>query len=179
MPEIEIRPATQEDAQSLFDLEHNYSTQYVWQMERNFEEGQTNINFREIRLPRAVHVKYPHPLEQLEVDFFNNATVLLGLFKGVQVGYIRFTHLLPSKNVWVTDLVVRENLRRKGIASGLLLAAQEWAVKHHFRRVILEVQSKNYPAIHLALKLGFEFCGYHDHYYENQDIALFFGRYLR
>jgi len=38
--------------------------------------------------------------------------------------------------------------------------------------------SKNYAAIRLSQKLGFEFCGYNDHYYLTQDIALFFGRAL-
>jgi RimJ/RimL family protein N-acetyltransferase len=41
------------------------------------------------------------------------------------------------------------------------------------------MQSKNHPAIQLAHKLGFEFCGYNDHYFSNQDIALFFSRPLR
>jgi hypothetical protein len=31
----------------------------------------------------------------------------------------------------------------------------------------------------LARKLGYEFCGYNDLYYETQDIALFFGRSIR
>jgi RimJ/RimL family protein N-acetyltransferase len=38
--------------------------------------------------------------------------------------------------------------------------------------------SKNNAAIRLAQKLGYEFCGYNDHYYETQDIAIFFGRTL-
>jgi ribosomal protein S18 acetylase RimI-like enzyme len=47
------------------------------------------------------------------------------------------------------------------------------------RRIILEMQPKNYPAIKLTQKLGFELCGYNDHYYANQDIALFFSKWLR
>jgi RimJ/RimL family protein N-acetyltransferase len=42
--------------------------------------------------------------------------------------------------------------------------------------MLLEMTSKNVPAIRLAQKLGFEFCGYNDAYYETQDIAIFFGR---
>jgi hypothetical protein len=38
------------------------------------------------------------------------------------------------------------------------------------------MQSKNYPAMMLAQKHGYEFCGYNDRYYPNQDIALVFGR---
>jgi RimJ/RimL family protein N-acetyltransferase len=45
--------------------------------------------------------------------------------------------------------------------------------------MLLEMSSKNSPAIRLAQKLGYEFCGYNDAYYELQDIALFFGRLIR
>jgi ribosomal protein S18 acetylase RimI-like enzyme len=45
--------------------------------------------------------------------------------------------------------------------------------------MVLEMQPKNYPAIQLAQKLGFDFCGYNDRYYANRDIALFFAKGLR
>jgi hypothetical protein len=38
------------------------------------------------------------------------------------------------------------------------------------------MQSKNHPAMMLAQKYGYEFCGYNDRYYSNQDIALVFMR---
>jgi RimJ/RimL family protein N-acetyltransferase len=41
------------------------------------------------------------------------------------------------------------------------------------------VQSKNVPAIRLAQKSGFEFCGYNDQYYLNKDVALFFAKVLK
>jgi hypothetical protein len=44
---------------------------------------------------------------------------------------------------------------------------------------LLEMPSKNNPMVSLARKLGYEFCGYNDLYYETQDIALFFGRSIR
>ena len=42
-----------------------------------------------------------------------------------------------------------------------------------------EMQSKNYPGISMANKLGYEFCGYSDRYYTNQDIALFFAKRIQ
>jgi len=41
------------------------------------------------------------------------------------------------------------------------------------------MQSKNNPAIRMANKLGFSFCGFRDHYFPNQDLALFFSRFVR
>jgi len=79
----------------------------------------------------------------------------------------------------VIDVVVREDNRGKGIGTALILAAQDWGMERNCRRAIVEMQSKNYPAIQLIRKLGYEFCGYSDQYYLNQDIALFFARMLR
>ena len=69
--------------------------------------------------------------------------------------------------------------RRSGVAMALLESAQAWAESRAHRRLILEVQSKNVPAIRLAQKSGFEFCGYNDQYYLNKDVALFFAKVLK
>jgi ribosomal protein S18 acetylase RimI-like enzyme len=84
----------------------------------------------------------------------------------------------PSSEAWISDLVVVPRWRRQGVGRALLVAAQRWAAEQGHRRLFLETQSKNYPAIHLALKQGYTFCGYNDHYYSTQDIALFFVKGL-
>jgi len=179
MPEIQIRPAVAADLAAFANLEHGYQTHYVWQMDRSSEEGQITVAFREVRLPRPVEVEYPRLVELGAIDA-GGRTMLLAATQGErQVGYISLADNKAPLSTWVTDLVVAERMRRKGIASALLLAAHEWAAQRGQRRMILEMQSKNYPAIQLAGKMGYEFCGYNDHYYTNQDIALFFACYLR
>jgi len=84
-----------------------------------------------------------------------------------------------ASSVWVTDLVVDLPRRRQGVGGVLLNAAQDWAHERSHRRLILEMQSKNVPAIRLAQKFGYEFCGYNDHYYLTQDVALFFSKALK
>ena len=95
------------------------------------------------------------------------------------VGYIQITENPSTSTAWVINMAVLEEIRHKGIGSALLYAAQSWAAKRNLRRMVLEMQSKNFPAIQLANKLGYEFSGYNDHYYENRDIALFFSIFLR
>jgi ribosomal protein S18 acetylase RimI-like enzyme len=75
--------------------------------------------------------------------------------------------------------MVDVSMRRQGVAGALLAAAQDWAIERAHRRLILEMQSKNVPAIRLAQKFGYEFCGYNDHYYLTQDVALFFAKSLK
>lgn len=179
MPEVEIRPAVRNDLTSLVTIEHAYQSQYVWQMDRMIEDGQVVINFRQTRLPRPVRVETgPTPLLN-EENWSRYQALLVAMLDQVLVGYIGLSDQLAPKTIWVTDCAVAEGQRRKGIGAALMLAAQEWGVEHGFRRVIVEMESKNYPAIQLARKLGYEFSGYNDHYYTNQDIALFFSRSLR
>jgi ribosomal protein S18 acetylase RimI-like enzyme len=79
----------------------------------------------------------------------------------------------------VADLVVSGPMRRQGIASGLLVAVMNLASNRDYHNLVLEMQSKNEPAIAMAGKLGFNFCGFRDHYFSNQELAMFFSRFVR
>ena len=104
---------------------------------------------------------------------------MVALNENAPIGYICVTEEQTSSLAWVTDIVVAPDHRRKGAASALLTGAQAWASARNVRHLILEMQSKNQACIHLALKFGYEFCGYNDQYYPTQDVALFFGRLLK
>jgi ribosomal protein S18 acetylase RimI-like enzyme len=179
MPEIEIRPAVEDDIPELVKMDHDYQTDYVWQIDRILDEGQVTLNFREVRLPRAVKVNYPTQPETLNEDWDKRSGVLVANMKTKTVGYICIQQNESTGTAWFTDLAVTPELRRKGIGTALILAGQDWADHHRLRRVILVMQSKNYPAVRLAMRLGYEFCGYNDYYFSNQDIALFFSRFVR
>jgi ribosomal protein S18 acetylase RimI-like enzyme len=179
MPEIIIRPSIVAHIEYIKKIQHHYQTTHVWQMVRKVEEGQISVNFRVVRLPRSVQVEYPHQIDRFDSNWMQKSNILVATVKETIVGYIRMKDQSTPNSAWVTDLAVKRDMRRKGIASALVLAGQEWAVSKGLKRVILEMQSKNHPSIRMAFKLGYEFSGYNDHYFENQDIALFFARYLR
>jgi ribosomal protein S18 acetylase RimI-like enzyme len=179
MPEIEIRPATSSDLPELIAIDHNYSSDFVWQMEITTEDGQVNASFREVRLPRSVRVEYPRQPESLADDWTKRSGVLVALLEDRPVGYTSLMLDIAPLTTWMTDLAVRPRLRRQGIGSLLTLAAQEWGAQHESRYLVLEMQTKNHPAIKMAHKLGFDFCGYNDRYYANHDIGLFFAKSLR
>jgi ribosomal protein S18 acetylase RimI-like enzyme len=81
--------------------------------------------------------------------------------------------------VWVGDLVVDRSLRRRGIGTALLKACAQWGCRKDLVRLTLEVQTKNYPAIAFCRASGLKFCGYNDHYWASEDIAVFFTGRLR
>jgi ribosomal protein S18 acetylase RimI-like enzyme len=179
MPEVRIRPAIATDMPALMVLDHSCLTDYVWQMDIQHEEGQVGVVFREIRLPRSVSVPYPRPIQGLSETWSRQSGILVALIDGQTAGYVRTNDTIISRTAWLVDLVVAPRFRRKGVAIALVLASQSWAVQRKDSRAMLEMPSKNNPAIRLAQKLGYEFCGYNDQYYERQDIALFFGRSIR
>lgn len=179
MPEIEIRPAIAEDIPKLINIDHNYVSDHVWQMEISQDEKDMWVNFRQIHLPRSVKVDYPRPVNQLQLEWQERSALLIGALSGEVIGYVSLMLGCAPLTTWVTDLAVVRRYRRQGIASALLMAAQAWARQKGSMRLVLEMQPKNYPAICMAQKLGFDLCGYNDRYYINHDIALFFAKAVR
>jgi GNAT superfamily N-acetyltransferase len=179
MPEIEIRPATAEDIPALAALDTSYSSDYVWQMEIQVEEAEVNVFFREVRLPRSVRVDYPRSMAALGDTWSGKAGMLVAALEGRPAAFISLTEGSLPATAWITDLVVERRLRQQGIGAALVLAAQDWASRRGHRQIVMEMQPKNYPAICLARKLGYDFCGFNDRFYANHEIALFFARPLR
>lgn len=176
-----IRPAELEDLEACLALDHSYLTEYVWQMEVQEESARIAVTFRTTRLPRLVHVEYPRSREMLLADWHHRDSFLIALAQGdVQIiGYLTMAAQDWHKIGWVADLVVAPEHRRQGTAGRLLRAGAKWAREAGLRRLIVETQTKNYPAIRFLKRQGFSFCGYNDHHYANQDIALFFTLNLR
>ena len=179
MPEFEIRPADANDLPRLMALDHVCSSDYVWQLELRREPNQVTANFREVRLPRAVEVKYPRDPFMLADEWKKRDAVFVAVQENNPIGYICLTEEHTAAIAWVTDLVVAPEVRRKGAGSALLMAGQAWALGRGVRRLVAEMQSKNQACVRLMQKFGYEFCGYNDQYYPTQDIALFFGRALQ
>ena len=179
MPKIEIRPAISDDIPALIALEHNYVSNYVWQMELQRNEKTTSVIFRQVKLPRSVQVVVPRNPQALADEWSKRDGILVATKETNVTGYACLMNNMAPKTTWITDLVVQRRLRSQGIGTALVLAAQDWAMQHQNRRIILEMQPKNHPAISMAQKMGFDLCGYNDHYYINQDIALFFSKWLR
>jgi ribosomal protein S18 acetylase RimI-like enzyme len=162
----------------LATLDHSSTSDYVWQLDLRKENGQVLAGFREVRLPRPVKVDYPRDPLSLADEWQQRSATFVALAGERPLGYVCILEHSHATTAWVTDLVVNAQDRRQGVGSALLNAAQDWAASRSDRDIFLEMPSKNYPAIRLALKFGFEFCGYNDHYYVTQDVALFFGRSL-
>jgi ribosomal protein S18 acetylase RimI-like enzyme len=172
---LSIRPATSSDIPHLVTLDHHFSTDHVWQMSFNSSGEEVSISFREVRLPRPMRVQYPHNPEHLIDEWTNKLVLLIAEQEHSLAGYICIEQSTAPQIGWITDLVVSLPARRQGVGSNLLHQARSWCKQQGYTRIVMEMQSKNFPAIQLARKAGFVYSGYSDQYFPDQDIALFFA----
>ena len=176
---MSVRKGNLQDLSACVLIDTSYVTEHVWQIrteEKPYE--QISVIFQTIRLPRSVRAKPPRDSDCLVDDWQRDECFLVAEHEGEIRGYLNMV-LQPWRAVgWINDLAVTRKHRRQGIASELLRDALSWAREHDLRTVVLETQTKNYPAISFCRKHGFKFCGFHDQYYPNQDIAIFFARGL-
>lgn len=176
---MQIRPARPRDLEKCRGLDHSYTTDQVWQVEMREENGVLTGVFREALLPREVRVDYPRHGETLWAGWKRRDGFLVAAGEGRICGYVGITAQDEHCIAWVGDLVVDRQWRRQGIGTLLLRAAAQWGREQGLSRLVVEVQTKNYPAIRFCQSRGLTFCGYSDHYWPSQDIALFFGESLR
>lgn len=176
---MRVRPAWPRDLEACGALDHSYTTGRVWQMETREEHGALTITFRVVRLPREMRVNYPRQGEDLLAGWQRRDGFLVAAEGGRIYGYVALTAQAEHSIAWVGDLVVDRPWRRRGIGTALLRVAAQWGRDHDLVRLVIAVQTKNYPATRFCRSRGLTFCGYSDHYWLSQDIALFFGASLR
>jgi GNAT superfamily N-acetyltransferase len=175
---MNIRPAISIDIPKMISLDHDFATDHVWQMNIDLTDIQTQVSFREVRLPREVHVNYPRVYRKLLDNWTERDLLLLAEEGGIVRGYISVQLDLSPASAWIEDLVVDRLQRRKGLGNALILAARDWCARKGLHRLTMEMQPKNYPAIQFAKNQGFEFSGYNDQFYRDQEIAIFFSTYI-
>jgi len=174
-----VRPATLADLNACLLIDHTAVTDHVWQMKVDEVESQVSVTFHTVRLPRRMSAGYPYNLERLVEDWQRGEGFLVAEVDNEVRGYIDLLARPWQRMGWVANLAVERGYRRQGVSTALVRHARQWAREQGLQMILAEATTKNYPAISLYQKLGFQFCGFNDHYYTNQDIALFFVHALR
>ena len=177
--QVRIRPAWPRDLEACEALDHSYTTERVWQMETRSSNDAVAVAFRVARLPREIRVSYPRQGDELSAGWQRRDGFLVAREAGRVYGYVALDACVEQGIARVGDLVVDRSWRRRGVGTALLRAAAQWGRDHDLVRLVVEVQTKNYPAMQFCRARGLAFCGYNDHYWPTQDIVLFFGQLLR
>jgi GNAT superfamily N-acetyltransferase len=174
-----VRQVRDEQELSLcLNLDHTYFTDYVWQMDLREENEDMVVRFRTVRLPRKMLVTYPRSGQSLRDSWQEHDCFLVAAVEDIILGYVNLRTGAVPTTAWIHDLVVGEPFRRRRIGTALLEQAERWARLRHIEHLTIELQTKNHPGITFVQSQGFVFCGFNDHYYPNQDIAVFFGKNL-
>jgi GNAT superfamily N-acetyltransferase len=188
-----LRSANLTDIEACLALDADSQTNHVWQMDEREENGGRVVRFQTIRLPRVMRVSYPRQRDDLLAMWEAGSTVLVTVNgradeRGAEppgaespdvdpprvLAYCQLDSCAWQGAGWVSHMIVDRPYRRRGIATAMLQASVLWARKEGLQRLLVSVQTKNFPAICFCEKNGFAFCGFNDRYYGNRDIALFF-----
>lgn len=180
-----VRAATPADLTACLAVDASYRTNQVWQMRvqrgdvlADGEEG-IFVSFCPVRLPRQVLLTPPGLAERLSAGWQRRALTLVLEEEQAIYGYLGLEVRADERLGWIDVLAVDPSKRQQGWEARLVQEAIAWARGHGLRAVVLETQARNAPMIALAQQLGFAFSGYHEQYYAEAEVALFFTFPLR
>ena len=122
--------------------------------------------------------EYPHTPSDIIQIWKSIDALLVAEVYGTLCGFIDVRAEPWHSTAWVSNLIVAQPFRRRGIGTDLVRAVSEWAIEHHLETIMVETQAQNWPTVRFYQKLGFSFAGFSDHYYANQ-IAIFFAKSAR
>ena len=110
-------------------------------------------------------------IDTLRNDFENtNSTYIIAKLDGEIVGFAGFLRICEEANLM--NIVTKISKRNLGIGSKLLESLISIAKEQGCTSITLEVNGKNYPAIHLYEKFNFKRIGLRKKYYNNTDDAI-------
>lgn len=124
--------------------------------------------------------------DNLEQDFndFWNYNIFKSELENPHSKYIvakKSTEIVGFAGIWIaidvahiTNIVVKNNLRKSGIGSLLLQKLIDMCHELNLTEITLEVNEHNLPAIKLYEKFGFKHVGTRKKYYNRTDDALLF-----
>jgi len=173
-----IRTAQPDDLGACLALSHAQEIPSVWQVQTRETDAGLSLSFQALTLPRPIRLDYPRNSAALQHDLQTAEGWLVAEQAAQILGYVQMNLLEADRRVWVRNLVVDEAWRRRRIGKALLEQARLWAQGRRCQQLTLETTPRNVPAIRFMQGQGLRFCGYHEHYYANQDLALFFGQSL-
>lgn len=138
-----------------------------------------NLNdFEELKeiklLSKKGELKYSetiNPIEENKEDYFRylkkdltyiNRGTFIAIDNKKIIGIVLAQYYKPlpiskhSKKGYISNLYVKEEYRKKGIAIKLVKKAEEWLKKNKVSHITLEIHVKNKPALNLYRKFGFK-----------------------
>lgn len=201
---VEIRAAEEGDLEACLQIDDSYAATHTWQVEAmrgepgaapytlsssvTLGDSSLSVTFRPVRLPRARRIIGPvatlvrdnneAALQQRLRQWQSADLAQVAVLDGQVRGYLVLSVVRGSGIGWISALVVDTAVRGRGIGAMLLAAARRWARYNeglNVRSFMLELHTRNHPAVAFCKKQGFNFCGYTDYSFSAGDIVLLFA----
>jgi len=167
MPDIEIRRVNTRDVKDRVTT-FTYESPGHYRVRINEEKDGWTISIRREMFEKPF-VKRNDDDKTVQ-DYKGDSELYLAYMDGNEVGQLQFEFQEFSKSMRVWDIDVWPRFKRKGVGTALMETCLERAKALGARRIVLETQSSNLPAIHFYKKMGFELIGLDGSHYLNDDI---------
>lgn len=176
---IVIRSLDHTAATRLERIPSRYSTDRVFELERDEALNRLTWRLTEARLARPICREYDsgdlRDMLGSYGDEVNPTTVRhLAAFETDRLlGLLTFQDVDWNRTLWLIDLRVREESRRKGVGRVLVRELKSRARDSNRRGIAVETQTTNFGAVSFYRSLGFRVSGFDDRLYPGEDVALF------
>ncbi|MEC0238452.1 GNAT family N-acetyltransferase [Paenibacillus dokdonensis] len=180
---MEIKKLTSFKPDELGDF--GYTSSFKYEIYREMNDNKLSITLELLPLEAEYHKTYPR--DQDDNDRYDRLLPLgysLGAYKGEElVGVVICEPQEWNNTLYIWDIQVSSEYRRRNIGRALLNIVTENAKKDGFRAIRLETQNYNVPAIRFYNECGFTIDGIDTSFYTNTDmetgeVALFMAKKL-
>ena len=152
-----------------FELHYHYETDEYYKVTSNSTKQNMSVSFDRVKFPEKVVYDNTDTLFQ---EYWNNPRAFgVKDDNGEMVAFLEFDTEEWNNRLVMTQLLVKEECRGKGVGRMLVDFVKDFAVKEDYRIITLETQNTNIPAIDFYFKMGFAFCGSNIFFYSNDDIG--------
>lgn len=152
-----------------FELHYHYETKEYYKVTTQSTKEHMGVSFDRCSFPEKV--VYDN-IDTLFQEYWNNPRAFgVKDDDGQMIAYLEFDTEEWNNRLIMTQLLVKEECRGKGVGRLLMDFVKDFAVKEDYRIITLETQNTNIPAIDFYFKMGFTFCGSNIFFYSNDDIG--------
>ena len=152
-----------------FELHYHYETKEYYKVTAQSTKEHMGVSFDRCSFPEKVVYDNTDTLFQ---EYWNNPRAFgVKDDDGNMIAFLEFDTVEWNNRLIMTQLLVKEECRGKGVGRLLMDFVKDFAVKEDYRIITLETQNTNIPAIDFYFKMGFTFCGSNIFFYSNDDIG--------
>lgn len=146
----------------------SYQTNEIYDVIYN-EDNNHNVALK-LKRTKLDKILSFNSLDYLYQDYYSNAAAYGILENNELIAAIEIIEEEWSNRLRITELWVKEEFRRKGLATLLMNYIKNIAKNHNNRAIILETQTSNVPALDFYYSQDFVFDGIERTCYHNDDI---------